>query len=133
MDVQDFLQSLLSSPEFTTLLLTTFATVVTAIVGAVAIQFRKRILHELSATDLAMLRQIATLAVQYVEQKFKEAEGQTKLAEAIRVANTMIASYGINVTVEQLAAIVEAAVYAETVHEPVGPAAVGFPSPLGIE
>ncbi|MCU0250208.1 MAG: phage holin family protein [Vicinamibacterales bacterium] len=109
----DWLIELAGSPEFTAFLLTTFAGIVTAVVGWVGVQFRKRILRELSASDLALLRSIAVVAVQYVEQKFKEAEGPTKLAEAIRAANTMISSYGLNVTVEQLTAIVEAAVYAE--------------------
>lgn len=127
MDFPTWLQSILGSPEFTALLLTTFAGAITAIIGWVAVQFRKRILHDLSETDLALLRQIATVAVLYAEQKFKEADGPAKLAEAVKVANTMIASYGLIVTVEQLYAIVEAAVYAETVHELSGEP-IGFPA-----
>ena len=111
-----WLYNFLGSPEFTTLLLTTFAGIVTAVVGWVAIEFRKRILHDLSTTDLALLRSIAALAVQYAEQKFKDNDGPEKLAAAMAAANSMIASYGLNVTVEQLAKIIEAAVYAETLH-----------------
>jgi hypothetical protein len=122
----EWLQSILGSPEFTALLLTSFAGIVTTVVTWIAVQFRKRILHDLSTTDLALLRQIASVAVMYAEQKFKEADGPTKLQEAVRVADTMILSYGLTVTVEQLYAIVEAAVYAETVHEVSG-GSLGFP------
>src|SRR5664279_545732 len=111
-----WLYNFLGSPEFTTLLLTTFAGVVTAVVGWVAIEFRKRILHDLSTTDLALLRSIAALAVQYAEQKFKDSDGPEKLAAAIAAADSMIASYGLTVTVAQLTKIIEAAVYAETLH-----------------
>jgi hypothetical protein len=116
MDFPSWLISILSSEAFTTLALTTFAGIVTAVVGWVAIQFRTRILHDLSATDLALLRSIAAMAVQYAEQKFAEADGPTKLAEALKAANALIASYGLKVTVEQLIKIIEAAVYAETLH-----------------
>jgi hypothetical protein len=104
---------LLGSPEFTALLLTTFAGVVTAFVGWVGVQFRRRILRDLSSGDLALLRSIATIAVQYVEQRYIAQNGPTKLQAAIVAANTMIASYGLTVSIEQLTAIVEAAVYAE--------------------
>ena len=126
MDLPTWLVSILSSPEFTALILTACATVTTAFVGWATIQFRKRVLHELSATDLALLRQVATVAVQYAEQKFKEMDGPTKLAEAVNVANVMIASYGLDVTVEQLYAVIEAAVYAETLDLSSGQA-IGFP------
>jgi hypothetical protein len=113
MDLPTWLQSIIGSPEFTALLLTTFAGVVTGVVSWVAVQFRKNILHSLSATDYALLRDIAADAVKYAEQAFKNADGPTKLAAAIDAANAMIASYGLTVTVEQLAKIIEAAVFAE--------------------
>ncbi len=116
--MDDIIRQILASQEFTTLLLTAFAGVVTGVVGWVAIQFRKRILHDLSATDYALLRDIAADAVLYAEQKFKDADGPAKLAEAMKAADTMIASYGINVTVEQLEKIIEAAVYAEVIKTP---------------
>ena len=114
--MQDFIIGILGSPEFTALVLTTFAGIVTAIVGWVAVQFRKRILNELSVSDLALLRSIAVIAVQYAEQKFKDADGPAKLDAAIEVANTMIAGYGLKVKVQQLVSIIEAAVYAELAH-----------------
>ena len=118
MDLPTWLQSIIGSPEFTALLLTTFAGIVTGVVSWVAIQFRKNILHNLSATDYALLRAIAADAVKYAEQAFANSDGPTKLAAAVKAANAMIASYGINVTVEQLAQIIEAAVYAETISTP---------------
>ncbi len=114
--IAPWLLGIIGSPEFTALLLTTFAGVVTAVVGWVGVQFRKRILRELSAADLALLRSIARIAVQYAEQKYRAADGPTKLAAAMAATNTMIASYGLRVTTEQLLAIVEAAVFAETIH-----------------
>lgn len=128
MDLPTWLISILSSPEFTALILTACATVTTAFVGWATVQFRKRVLHDLSATDLALLRQVATVAVQYAEQKFKEMDGPAKLAEAVNVANVMIASYGLDVTVEQLYAVIEAAVYAETLDLSSGQV-IGFPEP----
>jgi len=108
-----WIMSVLGSTEFTALLLTVFAGVTTAVVGWVAVQFRKNILHQLSATDLTLLRSIAMVAVQYVEQKFKDLDGPAKLQVAIEAADKMIASYGLKVTIEQLTSIIEAAVYAE--------------------
>jgi hypothetical protein len=111
--VASWVMGVVGSTEFTTLLLTTFMGVVTAVVGWVAVQFRKRILHDLSAGDLALLRSCAVIAVQYVEQKFRGSASEVKLQEAIKAADTMIASYGLDVTIEQLTKIIEAAVYAE--------------------
>jgi len=115
-DIPAWLVSIISSDAFTQLVLTTFAGIVTAAVGVIAYQFRTRILHDLSATDYALLREIAADSVIYAEQKFKDADGPAKLAEAMKAADAMIASYGIRVTVEQLEKIIEAAVYAETIH-----------------
>jgi len=114
--MQDFILGILGSPEFTALMLTTFAGIVTAVVGWVAVQFRKRILNELSVADLALLRSIAVIAVQYAEQRFKDADGPAKLAAAVAAADKMIAGYGLRVKTEQLMAIIESAVYAELAH-----------------
>ena len=116
MTIPDWLVSVLSSDAFTTLLLTTFAGVVTAIVSWIAVQVRTRILHDLSVTDLALIRSIATIAVQFVEQTMATEAGSAKLAAAIHAADTMLAGYGLKVTIEQLTAIVEAAVFAEIAH-----------------
>lgn len=112
----DIIRAILGSPEFTVFVLTAFAAITTTIVGWVAVEFRKRISKQLSATDLALLRSIATVAVQYAEQKFKEQDGPAKLAAAIAAANTMLVAYGLNVKIEQLVAIIEAAVFAETIN-----------------
>lgn len=128
MDIPAWFASFLGSPEFTGLLLTTFAGVVTAVIAWVARVFRQRILHDLSVTDYALLRDIAADAVLYAEQKFRDLDGPAKLAEAVKAANAMIASYGLSVTVEQLTQIIEAAVYAEVVHG--SAAVVGFGEPV---
>jgi hypothetical protein len=106
------------SPEFTNLILLAITTVVSAIVGWGVVVFRKNILHNLSSTDLALLRQIAGVAVAYAEQKFKDLDGPAKLAAATEAANALIASYGLKVTVEQLRHIIEAAVYTEIAKVP---------------
>ena len=110
--------SIIGSDAFTQLILQAAVIIATGVAGVVAYQFRKRILHELSATDLALLRSVAVVAVQYAEQKFKDADGPTKLAEAVKAANTIIAGYGLKVTVEQLIAVIEAAVFSEIAKTP---------------
>jgi hypothetical protein len=112
----DVIRSILGSPEFTTALLTALGIVITALVGWVGTMVRRYIVHALSDRDLALLRQIAAIAVQYADQTFKDADGPAKLTEAMKVADAMIASYGLTVTSEQLRAIVEAAVYLELAH-----------------
>jgi hypothetical protein len=113
MDIPGFINSVITSDAFATLVLTAFAGAVSAAVGAIAYFVRKRILKDLDAADLAQLRDIAALAVQYAEQKFKDAGGEEKLAAALQAADALIASYGIHVTTSQLRTIIEAAVYAE--------------------
>lgn len=109
----EWITTVLGSPEFTALLLAAFASGVTAIVAWTARFVRRYILRHLDERELALLRQIAVISVDYVEQVYQGADGPTKLAEATRVANAMIASYGLKVSAEQLLAIIEAAVYAE--------------------
>lgn len=116
MDIPTWLASILGSDAFAQLVLQAVSVIAVSVVTWVAYQFRKRILHDISATDYELLRKIAADAVIYAEQKFKDADGPAKLAEAMKAADAMIASYGIQVTVEQLEKIVEAAVYAETIH-----------------
>lgn len=113
--ITDWLTGVLGSPEFSTLLLTTFASAVFAFVGWLGYLVRRNILRNLSATDFALLRSIATIAVQYTEQKFTDLDGPAKLTAALQVADTYIAAYGLKVTAAQLLNIIEAAVYAETI------------------
>lgn len=109
----DWIADILASPQFTALVLTAFASGVTGIVAWAARLIRRYVLRHLDERELALLRQIAVISVDYVEQVYQGADGPTKLAEATRVANAMIASYGLKVSAEQLLAIIEAAVYAE--------------------
>jgi len=110
----DLIATIIGSPEFAAFILAAFATTVGAVVTWLGVQFRKRILRSLSAADLALLRSIAVIAVQYAEQRFKDAGGPVKLEEAMNVADTMLVGYGIRVNTSQLRAIVEAAVFTET-------------------
>lgn len=114
LDLPGFFNTVLASDAFATLILTAFAGVVSAAAGAIAYYVRKNILKNLDAAELAQLREIAALAVQYAEQKFKDAAGPEKLQAALRAADAMIASYGIKVSTNQLVKIIEAAVYVET-------------------
>ena len=109
----DFIRDFLGSDQVTSLILALFTGAVTAAVGWLAYQFRRRILGSLNATELALLREIAAIAVSYAEQTGAAKASEEKLAEAVRVANTYLAAYGLNVRAEQLVAIIEAAVYAE--------------------
>lgn len=108
-----WLHGVLASPEFAALALGAFTTAVGTVVGWLGLQFRRHILRRLSAQELALLQQIASIAVAYVEQTAIGRESEAKLQEAIRIANTYLAAYGIQVRAEQLVAIIEAAVYAE--------------------
>lgn len=108
-----WLHGVLASPEFAALALGAFTTAVGTVVGWLGLQFRRHILRRLSAQELALLQQIASIAVAYVEQTAIGRESGAKLQEAIRIANTYLAAYGIQVRAEQLVAIIEAAVYAE--------------------
>lgn len=110
----DILRGILASPEFTALLLTTFAVIVTAIVGLVALPVRTFIARNISAKDLALLTDIAVVAVRYVDQKFHDLNGESKLAQAVLKANDLIAKYGLKVTINDLLTVIEAAVNTET-------------------
>ncbi|MBA3875560.1 MAG: hypothetical protein C0498_01265 [Anaerolinea sp.] len=104
----------LGSPEFTALIIATFTTAVTALVGWVGLVVRRNILRQLDERELALLRQIASIAVTYVEQTYRDLDGPARLAKAQEAADALLASYGLRVTSEQLRAVIEAAVYTET-------------------
>ncbi|HSW43194.1 MAG TPA: phage holin, LLH family [Patescibacteria group bacterium] len=116
MTIPDLLGTILASDAFAALVLTTVATVATAVVGWLGYAVRRHVLRRLDADELALLRQIASVAVAYAEQKYKSSDGPARLAAAMSAANTMLAAYGVKVSAEQLLAVIEAAVYAETIH-----------------
>lgn len=111
MDPIAFLTSILTSDAFASLLLTAVASGVTALTGAIIYYVRKRILKDLDATELAQLREIAAQAVRYAEQRFRDAEGDVKLAQAMAAADAMLTGYGIKVSTTMLRTVIEAAVY----------------------
>lgn len=116
MTIPEILATILASDAFAALVLTTVATVATAVVGWLGYAIRRHVLRRLDADELALVRQIATVAVAYAEQKYRTSDGPARLAAAMSAANTMLAAYGVRVSAEQLLAVIEAAVYAETVH-----------------
>ncbi len=114
MDIFELIRSILATPEFSTAVLTAFAAVVSAAVGYGVTIIRKYGLGFLNERELTLTRQLAVIAVQYVEQVYKDADGPAKLESAMAALDDMLAGYGIQVRAEQLRAIVEAAVYAQT-------------------
>jgi LL-H family phage holin len=123
----DFLNTILTSDAFASLLLTAVAGAASALAGAVIYYVRKRVLKDLDSAELAQLREIAALAVQFAEQKFKDAGGDVKLAEAMKAADAMLASYGIKVTTRQLQTVIEAAVYTALAKDEPAPAEIVVP------
>lgn len=105
---------LIGSPEATAFFLTTFAGIVTAVVSWVAVTYRREILARIPAKELETLGSIAALVVQNIEQRYEDADGPAKLADAMGLADDFLAKYGIKVTAEQLRAAIEAAVFTET-------------------
>lgn len=116
MTIPDIIATILASDAFAALVLTAVATVATALVGWIGYAVRRHVLRRLDADELALVRQIAAVAVTYAEQRFGASDGPARLAAAISAANTMLAAYGVKVSAEHLLAVIEAAVYAETVH-----------------
>lgn len=111
--MNELINAIVGSQEFSEFLLTSVTTVVVAIVGFVAVQARKLIADNTTQTELTALNNIAAIAVTYVEQKFSDLGGPAKYAQAVALANSLIAEAGIKVTVQQLQAIIESAVYTE--------------------
>lgn len=105
----ELVQQILSSPEFIALLLT----VITAVIGFVGKAARDFIGRKVTAEQLRLLLVIARQAVAVAEQTGLAKTGEEKKAEAIRVAQTYLDAYGIKVSVEQVEAAIEAAVFNE--------------------
>lgn len=111
--MNDLIQSIVGTQEFSEFLLTTVTTIVVAVVGFVAVRARKLIDDHTTTTELNALVGIAAIAVTYVEQKFNDLGGPAKYAHAVSVANSLLAEAGIKVTAQELQAIIESAVYTE--------------------
>jgi LL-H family phage holin len=105
----EVLTTILNSPEFIALLLT----VITAVIGFVGKTLRDFIGRKLTAEQLNLLIIIAKQAVSVAEQTGITKTGEEKKAEAIRVAQTYLDAYGIKVSVAQVEAAIEAAVFSE--------------------
>lgn len=105
----EVITGILNSPEFIALLLT----VITAVIGFVGKALRDFIGKKLTAEQLQVLIIIAKQAVAVAEQTGLAKTGEEKKAEAIKVAQTYLDAYGIKVSVAQLEAAIEAAVWNE--------------------
>lgn len=105
----ELVQQILSSPEFIGLLIA----VITAVVGFVGKSLRDLIGRKVTAEQLQLLMIIAKQAVQVAEQTGLARTGEEKKAEAIRVAQVYLDAYGIKISVAQIAAAIEAAVFSE--------------------
>lgn len=67
----------------------------------------KRVLEKL--LEDKTVAAVASTAVQYVEQAYKDLHGEEKLAQALQAAETLLAEKGIQLTTEQLTVYIEAA------------------------
>jgi len=105
----EFINQILSSPEFMALLLT----VITGVIGFVGKTVRDFIGQKVTAEQLRLLLVIAQQAVAVAEQTGLAKTGEEKKAEAIRVAQTYLDAYGIKIDAAQVSAAIEAAVYNE--------------------
>jgi LL-H family phage holin len=111
--MEDFILTLLASPEFATFFVGTLAAVVGGVIAFVGKELRALLNRKLTTEQLALLMKIAREAVRVAEQTGVAATGEEKKDEAIKVAATFLAAYGIKVSESQLDAAIEAAVFAE--------------------
>jgi hypothetical protein len=110
--------SFLLQPEFQTALSGILITTVTGVVGAIGKSVYSFIKNRASAQQLAILQQIAEIAVKASEQGAIGGVVQDKKAEAMDVGNDLLKKAGVKgVTAEALAAAIEAAVL-ETFNPP---------------
>lgn len=105
----EIILTILASPEFAAFLFTVVVTV-GGYIGKLAASFLK---SKLSETNLRRLVIIAENAVRVAEQTGLGKTGEEKKAEALRVAQTYLDSFGIKVKAAQLEAAIEAAVFSQ--------------------
>ncbi len=81
--------------------------IITAIAGYIGIVVKNLVTKYLNDKTK---RDVAKIAVQFVEQVYKDIHGEEKLAEALVAASEMLAEKGISVTDLELRVLIEAAV-----------------------
>ena len=111
MDLSAVFSALIASPEFAVFLLGLMGTAITGAVAFVSQAVRKFLNTKLNAEQLTLLMQIANRAVLAAEQTGLDKTGEQKKDEAVSIAVTFLAAYGIKVSGAQLEAAIEAAVY----------------------
>lgn len=81
--------------------------IITAIAGYIGIVVKNLVAKYLNDKTK---RDVAKIAVQFVEQVYKDIHGEEKLTEALVAASEMLAEKGISVTDLELRVLIEAAV-----------------------
>ena len=81
--------------------------IITAIAGYIGIVLKNLVKKHL---DDKTKKEVAKNAVQFVEQVFKDLNGDDKLIEALAAASEMLAEKGITITELELRVLIEAAV-----------------------
>ena len=81
--------------------------IITAIAGYIGIVVKNLVTKYLNDKTK---RDVAKIAVQFVEQVYKDIHGEEKLAEALVAASEMLAEKSISVTDLELRVLIEAAV-----------------------
>lgn len=103
-----------TSPADTTALISAIVTLITAILAVppLVLNIVRLLRRKRSQSELELLRQVATASVQAIEQLNLHTgkSSDDKLGDALELASTQLAAYGVKVTQQQLRAAIEAAV-----------------------
>lgn len=87
--------------------------VLVAVASFVGKSVRDYLQQKMKPEQLRFLMEVATKAVLVAEQTGLDKTGEEKKAEAVAVAQTFLDAYNVKVSVAQLEAAIEAAVFAE--------------------
>lgn len=107
--MQEFLATIVTSPEFGAFLIT----VLVAVASFLGKALRDFIVQKAKPEQLRFLMDVATKAVRVAEQTGLSKTGEEKKAEAMAIAQTFLDAYGVKVSAAQLSAAIEAAVFVE--------------------
>lgn len=107
--ITELILGILASPQFAAFLFTALVAVATWIGRQVVALIKK----QLTASQIETLFKVAAIAVTFAEQTGAEKTGAEKKLEAIRVAQIYLDAYNIKVSLSQLEAAIEAAVFSE--------------------
>lgn len=99
--------------QLTPIIVQVMMLVVTTVIGAIGFAARKWINTKFNKEQLEVINDIALVGVQAAEQLFKHFDGEAKKQFALEYAEAELAKRGINVDLDELSTIIEAAVLAE--------------------